>query len=93
MADKSVTPEDLVQIARLALTGRPQDIQTYIQRLARRYRSVPAIASQLTQLLQESPTRSSPLRRETAAPLPVDLETRFELLRVENHPVLDIEPV
>jgi len=94
MGDKSITPEELVQIARLALTGRPQDVQIYIQRLARRYRqSFPAVASQLTALLQESPTRSSPLRRQAAAPLPVDLETRLELLRVENNPVLEIEPV
>lgn len=94
MADKAIKAEDLVQIARLALAGRPQDVQTYIQRLARRYRlSVPALASQLNELLQESPTRSSPLRRESTAPLPVDLETRLQLLRVENNPTLEIEPV
>jgi SpoVK/Ycf46/Vps4 family AAA+-type ATPase len=94
MGDKSINPEELVQIARLALTGRSQDVQTYVQRLARRYRqSFPAVALQLTELLQESPTRSSPLRRESTAPLPVDLETRLELLRVENSPVLGIEPV
>lgn len=94
MADKAIKPEDIVQIARLALSGRPQDVQTYIRRLARRYRlSLPAVASQLTDLLQESPTRSSPLRREATAPMPVDLESRLQLLRVENSPVLDIEPV
>lgn len=94
MGDKALNPEELVQIARLALTGRSQDVQTYIQRLARRYReSFPAVASQLTELLRESPTRSSPLRREATAPLPVDLETRLELLRVEDSPVLEIEPV
>ena len=94
MGDKSIKPEELVQFARLALTGRPQDVQTYVRRLARRYRlSLPVVASRLTELLQESPTRSSPLRREATAPLPVDLETRLQLLRVENSPMLDVEPV
>ena len=92
--DEGIKAEDLVQTARLALAGRPQDVQTYIRRLARRYRiSLPTVASQLTGLLQESPTRSSPLRREATAPLPVDLESRLQLVRVENSPVLDIEPV
>src|SRR5260221_11293059 len=94
MGDKSIKAEELVQIARLALTGPPQDVQTYIRRLARRYRvSLPVMASELNDLLQESPTRSSPLRREATAPLPVDLESRLQLLRVESSPVLDVEPV
>jgi SpoVK/Ycf46/Vps4 family AAA+-type ATPase len=94
VADKTIKPDELVQIARLALAGRPQDVQAYIRRLARRYRaSLPPLASKLTELLQESPTRQSPLRREAAAPLPVDLESRLQLLRVENSPTLDTEPI
>jgi len=90
MGEKDIKADEVVQIARLALAGRPQDVQTYIRRLARRY---PAIASQLTKLLQESPTRQSPLRREATAPVPVDLESRLQLLRVENNPVLEVEPI
>lgn len=94
MADKTIKPEEVVQIARLALSGRPQDVQTYIRRLARRYRvSLPDVAAELNAMLQQSPTRQSPLRREAAAPLPVDMESRLQLLRVENNPVLDTEPV
>src|SRR6266850_1293595 len=94
MGDKTIRAEELVQVARLALAGRPQDVQTYIRRLARRYRvSLPAVASQLTDLLQELPTHSSPLRREATAPMPVDLESRLQLLRVENSPALEIEPI
>ena len=86
--------EDLAQLARLALVGRQQDIQAYVQRLARRYRdSLPDLAKQLNALLQESPTRQSPLRREVAAPMPVDLESRLQLLRIEQNPSLDIEPI
>jgi SpoVK/Ycf46/Vps4 family AAA+-type ATPase len=94
MADKNVKEDEIVQIARLALSGRPQDVQTYIRRLARRYQGeLPAIADQLTGLLQEAPTRQSPLRREATAPVPVDLESRLQLLRIEETPALDVEPI
>jgi len=87
-------PDEIVQLARLALAGRPQDVQVYVRRLARRYQaSSPELASELNQLLQESPTRQSPVRREAAAPVPVDLESRLQLLRVEAMPALDVEPI
>src|SRR5208282_5571711 len=90
MGEKDIKAEEVVQMARLALAGRPQDVQTYIRRLARRY---PAIASEVNKLLQESPTRQSPLRGEATAPVPVDLESRLQLLRIENNPVLEVEPI
>jgi hypothetical protein len=94
VGDKNIKPEELVQIARLALTGRPQDVQLYIRRLAKRYQSAfPGIASELNKLLQEAPTRQSPLRRQAEAPIPVDLESRLQLLRVETTPTLDVEPI
>jgi SpoVK/Ycf46/Vps4 family AAA+-type ATPase len=94
MGDKETKDEDIVHIARLALAGRPQDVQAYIRRLARRYQgSRPDVATKLNELLQESPTRQSPVRREAAAPLPVDLESRLQLLRVESNPVLEVEPI
>ena len=76
------------------LTGRPRDVQLYIGRLAKRYQGAfPGIASELNKLLQESPTRQSPLRRQAEAPVPVDLESRLQLLRVETTPTLDVEPI
>ncbi len=94
MADNNLNDDELVQIARLALAGRPQDVQAYIRRLARRYQGdQPAVAAQLTGLLQEAPTRQSPLRREATAPVPVDLESRLQLLRIEETPALDVEPI
>lgn len=92
--ETGITNEELVQMARLALTGRPQDVQAFLRRLARRHRGeLPELAAQLTQLLQEAPTRQTPLRREAAAPIPVDLETRLQLLRIEERPSLDVEPI
>lgn len=94
MDDKKIQPEDLVQIARLALVGRHQDVQAYIRRLAKRYKGeFPQVSDQLNGLLQEAPTRQSPLRREAAAPVPVDLESRLQLLRIEENPSFEVEPI
>ena len=77
----------------MALTGRDQDVALYIQRLARRLRKQePAIADALTTLLRESPTRASPLRR-AATLVPVDSDSRLALVRVEDPPLGDPEPI
>jgi len=94
MAKRNEKDDEIVQMARLALAGRPQDVQAYIRRLARRYQGeIPGIAAQLTELLREAPTRQSPLRREASAPVPVDLESRLQLLRIEESPSLEVEPI
>ena len=94
MAEKTKTDDDIVHIARLALAGRPQDVQAYIRRLARRYQgTLPEVATKLNELLQESPTRQTPVRREATAPVPVDLESRLQLLRIEDTPALDVDPI
>lgn len=85
---------DLVHLARVALSGRPQDVHLLLRRIVKGYReAAPDLAEQVTALLREAPTRSSPLRRQTEAALPVDVDTRFHLMRVEDRPVLDHEPV
>jgi SpoVK/Ycf46/Vps4 family AAA+-type ATPase len=92
--DLQLVLDDLVQLARLSLTGRLQDIQLYVRRMTKRYKeSIPALAKALGDLLIESPTRSSPLRREAAAPIPVDLDSRLQLLRHENVEALEFQPV
>src|SRR5438876_1127124 len=91
---KTSVMDDLVQLARLSLTGRAQDIQLYVRRLARRYHeTAPALSKALEDLLVESPTRSSPLRREAVAPVPVDMDSRLQLLRTETVDALDVQPV
>lgn len=86
--------EDIVQLARLSLLGRAQDIQLYIRRMARRYKdSLPALSANLGDLLVNTPIRSSPLRRATEAPIPVDLDSRLELLRHEAVDTLETQPV
>jgi SpoVK/Ycf46/Vps4 family AAA+-type ATPase len=77
--------DELVHLARLALSGRTQDVQLYLQRVARRHRkNRPDLAAELIGLLRENPTRSSPLRRESAQPVPIDSDSSLRLVRVES---------
>lgn len=86
--------EQIVHLARLALAGRPQDVQALIARMARRLReSMPDLAAELQELLRNSPSRSSPLRSEEVASVPVDADSRLQLVRIEHVPMLDHEPI
>jgi SpoVK/Ycf46/Vps4 family AAA+-type ATPase len=85
---------DFMHLARIALTGREQDIQLLLHKSIKRYKSTnPLFADSLAALLREAPTRASPLRRQAETPLPVDTDSRLQLLRVEPQPVLDHTPV
>ena len=85
---------DFLQLARIALSGRTQDVQVILRRAAKRYYAhVPQLADALTTLLHELPSAASPLRRQADVPLPVDLDSRLHLLRVEAEPALDHEPI
>ncbi|RJF84827.1 AAA family ATPase [Azospirillum cavernae] len=85
---------DFVRLSRLALSGRQQDVQLFIHRAAKKYgQQVPELGDGLTSLLREAPTRSSPLRRQAEQPLPVDVDSRLELLRVETVTGIDHPPV
>lgn len=91
---KSDLATDYVKLARIALSGRIQDVQLMLHRAARRYRTSDGpLADSLTTLLQESPTLASPLRKQAEIPLPVDLDSRLHLLRVETEPTIDHEPI
>lgn len=86
--------DDIVQLARLALAGRTQDVRLFLRRLSRRYReTIPEMAGHMVSLLREAPTRSSPLRNEATAAIPVDLDSRLQLVRHEVAPELEVEPI
>lgn len=85
---------DFLQLARIALSGRPQDVQVILRRAAKRYHAiVPQFADALTALLHELPSHASPLRQQAEVPLPVDIDSRLHLMRVEAEPFLEHEPV
>jgi SpoVK/Ycf46/Vps4 family AAA+-type ATPase len=85
---------DFLQLARVALSGRPQDIQLALHRISRRYRQfAPQLAESVGTLLREAPSQATPLRRQAEVPLPVDIDSRLHLMRVEERPSLEHEPI
>ena len=88
--------DDVVHLVRLALAGRPQDVQAIIRKMARGQRdTMPGLSERLTTLLRELPSPQAPLRSAEGNPaaVPVDLDTRVQLVRVELEPEPDVEPV
>jgi SpoVK/Ycf46/Vps4 family AAA+-type ATPase len=64
----------------------------FLRRALRQYQgSDPDVAEGLRKLLAEKPTRSSVLRESD--PLPVDMDSRLDLLRFEPFPNPDVTPV
>ena len=67
--------DDFIALARLALTGREQDVHLFLQKAARRYRTVsPRAAEELIDLVRESASRSVVMRRQNSVPVPVDAD-------------------
>jgi len=95
VAENNRTIEEFVHLARLALAGRPQDVQLFLHKTAKKYRVLaPVLASELRDLLVEMPTRASPLRRqEHAKVVPVDLDSRLQLVRFEHPEQLEVDPI
>lgn len=85
--------KNFVHLARIALSERGQDVQAFLYRIAQRKDTTAELSSTLVQLLRKNPTRSTPLRRDNAVAVPTDTDSRFQLLRVEQEPVLPVEPV
>jgi AAA+ superfamily predicted ATPase len=95
MTDKPNDLEsDFLLLAKLALAGRPQDIQLALHRVSKRYRvGAPQFSDSITTLVRSAPSQGSPLRRQAETPLPVDLDSRLQLLRVEQLPALEHDPI
>lgn len=84
--------EALVQLSRLALVGRRQDIQMYIRRMSKS-KDMEDIRDQLNQLMHDLPSQSSPTKSRSFSSLPVDLDSRLQLMRFEPTPTLDYKPI
>lgn len=84
----------LVQICRLALTGKQRDVQLFIKRLAQELReSFPETSQELVKLLQEAPSPQSPFRNAAVSSVPVDRDSRLELLRIESPVEIEVVPI
>lgn len=92
MASAEREKDDFIHLARIALSDRPQDVHTFLHRIAKRTEDR-ELSTAIVELLRQRPTRSSALRRSSTVALPVDTDSRFQLLRQEEHPVLPHEPI
>jgi SpoVK/Ycf46/Vps4 family AAA+-type ATPase len=89
-----ILADGVVHLARLSLSGRNQDVQDYLMRLSRKLRKLsPALSEELAKLLSQNPTRQMPTRGATLAAIPVDSDSRHQLLRFDPVPGTDYEPV
>ncbi len=83
--------QELVNLSRLALTGRKEDVQLFVRRLSRRLRkSRPTVADQLDSVLSAEASQAPAMR---GAATPVDLDSRLELVRPEFPVELPVAPV
>jgi hypothetical protein len=84
-----------VHLARLALAGRANDVELLSRKvLARLSDTRPDLATEIKKVLSESATASEIARsRGATLPLPVDLDSRLELLKREAAPRVKPEPI
>jgi hypothetical protein len=95
MADSEDAKGDILfQVSRLALQGTAAEVRTYLRRASKRLaRSDQGLAAQLATLVASSP--SPPITRDFsagAAP-PVDADSRASLLKIEQKPGLNEQPI
>lgn len=96
MDEQTTLIRDLAQLAKLAVKGQQRDAYVFVRRLAKRYSALePALASELTSLLREAPqaAAAAPVLRKAATEIiPVDLDSRLSLARVEDPVRLEFPP-
>ncbi len=100
MDETKVDAKEIVQLARLALQGKKDDVELFVRRLANKYRAaIPELSVQLGSLIREAPAadKSSVLRRGTTEtplnPIPVDSDSRMLLARSEFPVRVPAEPI
>ncbi len=85
---------EIVQLARLSLTGSRKDLEFYIRRLIRKIQKWdPDAAEELADIVNQLPKRSSVVRSNEIDSMPVDRDTRLSLLKVDQNPIIDNEPI
>lgn len=84
--------KDVVHLARLSLEGKVEDVAALARRLLRNIATRrPDLAETTQQVLQNA--AAAPSRGIEQQALPVDIDSRLELLRHEQNPQLPLDPV
>src|SRR5436853_262199 len=81
----------IIHLSRLGLAGSRRDVELYIRRMMRvaSKQENSALVEQLSRLIAAAPTEAAPLREVGGSFVPVDRDSRLQLLRHENPVVLD----
>lgn len=88
-----VNDKELVHLARLALAGNTDDVAMLVRRLARKMRETsPEAADSLIRLARKRQDTET-ARGKSIAALPVDLESRLELAKVEKDIHFEGDPI
>lgn len=82
----------IIQLSKLALAGRRQDVQMYIRRMTRS-KEFADLRDQLSEIMHTMPSHGAPVRSAKFNSVPVDMDSRVQLLRHEPPFGMDIEPV
>jgi len=84
----------IVHLARLAMAGRPQDVQAFLRQSVKRISAYDKpVAARISEILAAAPSSSAPLRDATTALVPVDADSRLALLRHEFPVLVEVAPV
>ncbi len=86
--------KDIVHLVRLGLIGERRDVEAYARRLMKRARNDnPELADELGTILSAALSSTSPVRDAGETLMPVDRDSRLQLLRIENPVVIDHAPI
>lgn len=86
--------EELVQLAKVSLLGQLEQTQAFVRRLSRSLaKGDPDTSATLRELLSEQAGADRALRKVAQPLLPVDQDSRLDLLTVETSPWLEEPPI
>lgn len=90
-----IDQDNLVHFARLSLSGNKSDVKAFIRKISRKIAKFdPSVAEQLLSLTEDpKPSRNSILRSESVERLPVDMDSRLQLARLDYDITIDFEPI
>ena len=88
-----IDDKELVHMVRFALESKTDDVAMMARRWAKRLRPTsPETADALVKLVKDRGA-NNPSRGKTMAVLPVDVESRLQLAKVEDHVLIDADPI
>lgn len=92
--DNNKSNKFLVQLSKLAIAGKKQDVLLYLRRIAKQYeKESPELFNELIKIIQQSQSYGSLTRGTNFNDIPVDTDSRLQLVRHENISHLEHSPI